>query len=49
MKFIGSGLRRWEKAKWGGEFLGSDKKQNGQTHTSFTLVDIGQLTFTNYK
>lgn len=38
MKSTGRILRKLELAKGNGESLGLNKKQNGETHTTFTLV-----------
>lgn len=40
MTSTGGRLKGWEKAKWG-ESLGLDKKQDGETHSSFALVGTG--------
>lgn len=44
MKFTGGTLRKQEKAKQGNVFR-LDKKQNGEAHTSFALMCIGQLQY----
>lgn len=42
MKSTGGGLRGWEKAKWG-SLWDWIKRQDRETHTSFTLVRTGEL------